>query len=255
MKVSMLRNGKLPGFFDLYFNMLYLYTTEFHHKFLPGYFLSLISLLPPELQNKVYGYRRWEDAYSSLLGKHLLRIGLKAMQLSCDLSRLHYSINHKPLLKNGPYFNISHSGNRVVCLVCGDTRVGVDIEKINGIAIEDFQTQFSSYEWFAIQSSSTPLKTFYQYWTAKESIIKGEGRGLQIPLLQLDVSQGGAVMLDGKYWQLLNYSNFEGYACHLAFELRSSGKSNSGVPPDSFLDIPEIKFHEIEPGDILQASR
>lgn len=170
--------------------MFYLYTTEFHHKFLPDDFLSLVSLLPLELQNKVYGYRRWEDAYSSLLGKHLLRIGLKAMQLSCDLSRLDYTINNKPLLKNGPYFNISHSGNRVVCLVCRDTEVGVDVEKISDITIEDFQTQFSSYEWFAIQSSSSPLKTFYQYWTAKESIIKADGRGLQIPLYTLQVTTG-----------------------------------------------------------------
>ncbi len=78
-------------------------------------------------------------------------------------------------------FNISHSGNRVVCILSTQGRVGIDLEETGDIAIDDFQSQFTTAEWAAITGSSMPLQTFYHYWTAKESLIKADGKGLQIP--------------------------------------------------------------------------
>jgi len=197
---------------------LHLYSTEFHTPLPDDSFRFLLGQLPPALRQKPLRFRRWEDAHANLLGKHLLRLALEDAGYAAGLDHLRYTPEDKPWLAAGPNFNISHSGNRVVCLLSTNGRVGIDIELIHPIAFEDFQTQFTQNEWSAIRGSASPTDAFFRFWTAKESLIKADGRGLGIPLLQLDVSEYQPIPLDGTIWQLRPLDCFPGYAAHYTFE-------------------------------------
>ncbi|GGA82957.1 4'-phosphopantetheinyl transferase family protein [Puia dinghuensis] len=215
---------------------LLLYSTEFLQPLPDEGFHRLLGLLPAVLQPKILRYRRWEDAHANLLGKHLLRLALENAAAAAGLDKLQYTPQDKPYIPGSPHFNISHSGNRVVCLLSTKGRVGIDIESIHPISFGDFQTQFTPKEWAAIHNAPEPVTAFYRFWTAKESLIKADGRGLQIPLLKLDVSEAGPINLDGATWQLRPLAFFPGYAAHLAFEESAE---------------PAINFHHLSPADIL----
>src|SRR5580658_7696286 len=94
-----------------------LYATEYPKQLRSEIICILMDWLPRAIRNKALRYRRWQDSYGCLFGHLLLRLGLKRMNFSSDLSRLQYSTEHKPFLPAGPHFNISHSAGRVVCLL------------------------------------------------------------------------------------------------------------------------------------------
>jgi 4'-phosphopantetheinyl transferase len=194
---------------------LYLYATEFLHPMPEEVFQRLLSLLPAAHQQKILRFRRWEDAHAGLLGKLLLRLALKASGSPATLDQLCYTEHARPWLPAGPNFNISHSGNRVVVGLDTLGRVGVDIEVLRPIDFEDFQTQFTPVEWAAILGAADPHVAFLQFWTAKESLIKADGRGLGVPLLELDVSRYRPIVLDGVRWTFRSLAYLPGYAFHV----------------------------------------
>jgi 4'-phosphopantetheinyl transferase len=210
---------------------LYLYATEFQHPMPEEAFRRLLALLPSAHQQRILRFRRWEDAHAGLFGKLLLRLALRESGSPATLDQLRYTDQFKPWLPAGPDFNISHSGNRVVCGLDTRGRVGVDIEVFKPIDFDDFQTQFTPMEWAAIRTASDSNNTFLQFWTAKESLIKADGRGLGIPLLDLDVSGYRPITLDGVTWNFRALPHLPGYAFHVTTE-----------DPD-----PEIIFEELSP--------
>ena len=214
---------------------LLLYATEFLRPLAGDAFRRLLRLLPADQQQKIPRFRRWEDAHAALLGKHLLSLGLKASGSPATLEQLCYTEHAKPWLPGGPNFNISHSGNRVVCGLDTRGRVGIDIEVLRPIDLDDFQTQFTPVEWTAIRDAPDPSATFLRFWTAKESLIKADGRGLGIPLLDLDVSQYRPIALNGATWTFQPLAYLPGYAFHITTE-----------DPK-----PEIVFHEFSPEGIV----
>ncbi len=244
--------------------LLHLYSTDYCSPLPEATFQALLTLLPTPLQQKVLRFRLWQDQHASLLGKLLLRIALKNAGRPSDLDRLHYSTENKPFFPDGPTFNLSHSGNRVICLL-GDRRaLGIDIESLSPIPFEDFQPQFTENEWAVILSDPTPLNAFYRFWTAKESILKADGRGLGIPLQSLDLSKSMTPNLDGVTWSVHQLPLFDNYACHYTIELQRDPQPDpesaptAGFPaniqpasePQPSLETtppPTIEFHELTP--------
>jgi len=215
-----------------------LYTIGYPEPLPPGLFRPLLGLLPPALSEKVGRFRRWEDAHASLLGKLLLRTALRRAGHAADLTRLVYSDWQKPGLPGAPHFNISHSGHRVVCLLSDTGPVGIDIEILAPFSFDDLHPQFTENEWAAIRAAASPLAAFYHFWTAKESIIKADGRGLGIPLQEIDLSADSSlVLVQGRSWSVHELPLFAGYACHYALEERA------GFPP--------IALHEMTTADLL----
>lgn len=86
----------------------------------------------------------------------------------------------KPYLEGLPgfCFNLSHSGERVVCAFAS-LPVGADIERV---AERDFRAVaercFSAREREEIGASASPLTEFYRVWTVRESVLKRRGMGL-----------------------------------------------------------------------------
>ena len=174
------------------------------------------SLLPPFLQQKVERFYKWEDKQAALFGKILLLEGLKKYGLDKEcLNHLCYNSWDKPYLKYGPCFNISHSGNLVVCAVNKKNPLGIDVEKISDIKLDDFEAYMSSEQWEIIRESSNPHATFFSFWTIKESVIKADGKGLSIPLTDI-VFKNLKIDLNDKIWHLTELKLHKGYACCLA---------------------------------------
>ncbi len=218
---------------------LFLYSTEFPEPLPTAQFQLLLDLLPGALQQKVLKFRRWEDSHASLLGKVLLRLALESSGYPSDLSRLHYGEWQKPGLPQGPEFSITHSGNLALCMLNTSGRIGIDIELLKPLAFEDFKDQFTEHEWTAIHIAPAPLDAFYRLWTAKESLIKADGRGLGIPLQGLDLSKGNTFLLDGQLWFTRELPIYKGYAFHFTVE---------GMDP------PPIQRIQLSPERLLELS-
>lgn len=183
---------------------------------LPGdvYRRSLL-FLPDELREKHFKYRRWQDRAANLYSKILLIRGLKKFGFDHRvLENLQYTEHGRPHLRGIVDFNISHSGEYVLCAVAYETTVGIDIEEIKPVDFADFTELMSEDQWRMIHTSPDPLKTFFTFWAIKESIIKADGRGLAIPLNDIIITKGTAFY--ETHWFLQELKIDEGYCASLA---------------------------------------
>lgn len=86
----------------------------------------------------------------------------------------------KPRIVNFPKkFNLSHSGDYVVCAV-GDGEVGTDIQKWVPGKERMAERFFAPAEWKLLQELSGPQRTevFYRLWSRKEAYGKYTGQGI-----------------------------------------------------------------------------
>ncbi|MBQ9419574.1 MAG: 4'-phosphopantetheinyl transferase superfamily protein, partial [Synergistaceae bacterium] len=81
----------------------------------------------------------------------------------------------KPFTNSENYFSISHSGDYVV-LAEADLPVGVDVERVTDIGINDDLKNIALTEKEKFWVKDSPLR-FFVIWTRKESLIKCEGSG------------------------------------------------------------------------------
>jgi len=197
---------------------IWIYSTEYSEPIPDDALYALAAGLPSDITTKARRFRRWQDAYGCLLGKLLLVTALKEGGWPADLQRLQYSGYGRPFLPDGPDFNISHSGHRVVCIVAKEGGVGIDLEEIKDLNFEEFKGQFSTEEWTTIINAPHPLKAFYHFWTAKECLSKADGRGLNLPLAGLRIEENRIISLGSRHWRLHALPHFDGYACHIASE-------------------------------------
>lgn len=59
---------------------------------------------------------------------------------------------------------------------------------------------------------------FYKFWTMKEAIIKADGKGLTIPLNDLNLlNNSNLVKIDQTVWSLQKIHLDEDYVCHMAY--------------------------------------
>ena len=105
--------------------------------------------------------------------------------------KITYGTAGKPQTEN-VHFNLSHSGNLVICAV-GEEAVGCDIEKtkqeIQGVAKRFFHRNEAEYlQKFQGQERD---EMFFRLWTWKESYIKMTGEGMQLPLQNFEILPEG----------------------------------------------------------------
>lgn len=84
--------------------------------------------------------------------------------------------------RNDIFFNISHSGKWVVC-VLSDEPVGTDVEMIEERKMRYLDNVFTSEEHTMINSyyGKERIEEFFRIWTLKECYVKTSGEGLNIP--------------------------------------------------------------------------
>lgn len=146
----------------------------------------LMSFVSSEKQARIKKYRMHEDVLRALFGDLMIRYVICTKQ-NLTNEDLVFKLNDygKPYLLGNTdfHFNISHSGQWVVC-IADSSPAGIDVEGIRGMDIKIAERFFSKDELIDINSKQPcdRVDYFFQLWTLKESYIKACGKGMSIPL-------------------------------------------------------------------------
>lgn len=196
--------------------MVHIYTAHCDNHRYPALVQDYRQWLTVPMLKKASAFRQEIDATRYLLGKILL---LKAMALHhpvpFTLDQLQEDAYSKPHFPGAPHFNISHSGNYVLCAMSSSGVIGVDVEHVHPVEVGDFEKCFTGQEWTVIHNDVEPLQAFFRFWTRKEAVMKADGRGMHIELLSFEVIND-QVLLDGRYWHLQELRLADDYCAHLA---------------------------------------
>jgi 4'-phosphopantetheinyl transferase len=190
----------------------------------PGVFAQELARLPDDEQRKILRRVRPDDQKAALLGRMLLREGLARLGLEPELvSHLRYTRFGKPFLSEKLSFNISHSGQHVVCALSTNYRVGIDLEAERAVELEDFTDCMTDSQWREIRGAADPSRRFLEFWTMKEGLVKCQGEGLNLPLKEIE-GAGLELTYRGEAWYTQPLNVAPGYVCHL------TTKGNPGKP-------------------------
>jgi 4'-phosphopantetheinyl transferase len=195
-----------------------------------NYYLGQLS---EAMQRKILRYRHWQDAHRSLLGKALLIRGLKELALKgYSMPDLKFTAFERPYFDDRVDFNIAHSGRFIVCALSLTNKVGIDVEEIKPISLEDFEANFSEEEWIKIYADEDQYRGFYKFWTKKEAFLKAIGLGLNVPLREAEVL-GDTIEWNGQVWFLQEMELDKEHVFHL---------SSNGFRPE--LMIRQLDFND-----------
>lgn len=194
----------------------YSYLSEENHENLLKIYLPKFSA---DYQEKIKRYRRWQDAQLSLLGRILLFNGIEEIYKHNPHDKvMKHTKYNKPYFDDDLFkFNISHSGELVVCVLNDEHEIGIDIEIISEIEIDDFKFQMTENEWDNIIFSNNKIISFFEYWTQKEAVIKAQGHGLTIPLKTFEIFNSTTRINDEKY-NLEEIKINEKYKCYISLK-------------------------------------
>lgn len=127
--------------------------TAFHHK------KTLLENVNEKQKEKAFRFVNEVDQIRSLASSYLMnRLSKEPLQ---------FNEMGKPYYQNGPYFNVSHSGQYIVMAVSSN-EIGVDIEENSGKDMSSLIRIFNEAEAKMIKEH----QDFYYLWCAKESLIK-----------------------------------------------------------------------------------
>nr|WP_320012242.1 4'-phosphopantetheinyl transferase superfamily protein [uncultured Desulfobulbus sp.] len=134
------------------------------------------------------------------------------------LTNLQQTSMGKPFLPAGPEFSISHSGEMVVVALAPEGKIGIDIEQMVELNVQDlrgFVPEIDRYD----QGHEEGIRSFfYHHWTQREAVAKASGMGLLGPIETL-VVDGDKALYDATTWSLQKIPlQQEGYVSHLALD-------------------------------------
>jgi 4'-phosphopantetheinyl transferase len=134
--------------------------------------LEYIKARTPKRYAKCLEYKSLEERISSLISRIMI-----CNNLSIDEDIIKYSELKKPYIKNGPYFNVSHSKEYTV-FVKSENKIGIDIEYIDGknIGILDYAFNKDEQDYILeCKGNYGSTERLTKLWTIKESLFKASG--------------------------------------------------------------------------------
>jgi 4'-phosphopantetheinyl transferase len=161
-------------------NIIHIFYIHASDKISDNLFEKFLIQIPYSFQQEIKNYKHWQSAQSSLLGKILLQYGFIQLHLKHTLSELKVSEKDRPFINDSIDFNISHSGEYIVCAITQQARVGIDIEMHRTLKQDIAKKYFNKNECIAIENASDKTTAFFNFWVIKESAIKCDGRGMEI---------------------------------------------------------------------------
>jgi 4'-phosphopantetheinyl transferase len=187
-------------------------------------------------------FKLWQDRQKCFIGRLLLRQSLeKKYGVGPEILNGWHTDNYgKPYIDRNISFNISHSGRFVVCATAeGDVRIGIDIERIKPIDLSEFESILGDNTVREIKSDCNPERNFFRYWTAAESAMKADGRGLFIEFDDLQINlKTDTVTIEDHLWHLSFIDISADYVCCLA-----SSKKHVQLEYQDCTDI--LKDHDL----------
>ncbi len=159
------------------------------------------ALMATEKKAKIDRFRFDDDKKRSITGEMLIKsyirqkYGTPAKDIIISTTE-----RGKPYTENcNIHFNISHSGDMVVCAV-SDNPIGVDIEKIKPVDLKIAKKVFNNDELLYLFGTTPPytfektddieiLRRFFTLWTTKEAYVKFTGTGISENLKELSIKK------------------------------------------------------------------
>lgn len=182
---------------------------------------NLLARLPEVVQRHVLSYRRWPDRQRALLARILLLEGLLDLGAEADcLEALCYAAHGRPFIAGEVDFNLSHCGALVVCALCHGARLGVDVELLRDVDLNNYSLCMSAAQLADCRYSPQPSRKLLELWVAKESAAKACGLGFNTDFRQM-IFDGDQLTVAGQpFW--LQYLPIDGdYLCCLANSQRA----------------------------------
>ena len=105
-----------------------------------------------------------------------------------------YSSHGKPSIAD-PHcnieFNVSHSNDLMVAAICREWPIGVDIEKedpqFHALDIAERFFCKKERDEIGLKNKEEGVRAFFQFWTAKEAVLKATALGLMLELSKLEI--------------------------------------------------------------------
>lgn len=188
--------------------MVYILRLEKNLDF-PAIETTLKSFLPESRVSRYTSYSHPSNRLQSIAGEVLSRFAIQKFTGTANKDiEIGYGENGKPFITNleNVHFNISHSGDFVVCAV-SNNEVGIDVERIRKVNLRIAERYFSASELYDLmQLGEEERKTYFiTLWTVKESYLKAIGKGLTQHLNSFTVTKSETG------YQLIGNSNAESY--------------------------------------------
>jgi 4'-phosphopantetheinyl transferase len=184
--------------------------------------IEKLANLPEEFAQRIRSYQNIEDRQIRIRSKLLLLKSLQILGFPNELKDLKSNSFGKSFFVSGPYFNLSHSGNLVCCIISSECQVGIDTEVYGDKDVEEYLSFLSPENRVEIESSSNQSKAFLEYWTKFEASVKADGRGLFISMDQVQIRAEVAIV-EGKKWYtmcvLLSEENTTSIASEMPIEV------------------------------------
>jgi 4'-phosphopantetheinyl transferase len=153
------------------------------------------ALSSPE-KAKAEGFRFERHRLFYIISHGLLRSILASyLGVSPKDIAFEYGMHGKPslgTLQAQLHFNMAHSGDYMLCGLCQNCEIGVDLEQIRELPDSElianrFFTKSECRELLTVRPEFRS-KAFFTCWTRKEAFIKATGDGLSLPLNTFEVS-------------------------------------------------------------------
>jgi len=184
---------------------------------------GLLGLISEENREKCRRFKFKEDALRTLYGELMIRhVLMQQLSLKNEEIKILKGEWGKPYIEGLPvYFNISHSGDYVVCAF-SQQEVGIDIEQIQKVDLNIAKRYFTKFEHkdLLAQKEDQRLDYFFLLWTLKESYMKWSGRGMHMPLDSFsfkikdgDISLADAELKDRLFFKQLDIKGYQASLC------------------------------------------
>lgn len=176
-----------------------------------------LKKLPSFMQEKITNHPRQDEQLLSVSARLILK-QLLLDQGFYDSVLDDYKTDEygRPFINEDIDFSISHADDYVICAVSKTTRVGIDIEKMKDICIDDYSISLSDKELEELTSTENPIPDFFRLWTKKEAISKANGKGLAILLPEMVIEYDSATC-GQTIWNLKELPINSEYVAHIAF--------------------------------------
>lgn len=134
--------------------------------------------------------------------------------------QFHYTPHGKPFLPDDGTnlsFNVSRRYPYSLVVVTNGPSAGIDIEKMQSdinsdeIALQNFSAR--EIDWLNTRTGVDKMHGFFRSWVIKEAVLKGDGRGLSVPLREIDVNLPDSPSADLRWgsWRIDELELTEGW--------------------------------------------
>lgn len=193
----------------------------YHHTIPENFDIKIlekeVEKLPQLIQKKLSNYQNPVNWRSSATGYLLLQQALSNENQSYLLDNLSHSKTGKPIFETSNWhFNISHSDRLITCILSNECEVGIDVQIYKNLRVEPYNQHLNEVELSQIYAQSDVSKAFCQLWSKKEAVMKADGRGLDISLKDIHISENNQVNLHDEIWFLKEIKLHKNYSIHFA---------------------------------------